>query len=492
MSFRALWHTDRYEPRDMRDAVPQTYHERLLACEACAHRVGHKCTRAENLCSVLARPVNATCPARAWGETREEASPVGADSKTQGVTRFVPGEDVPSRGLPLHAADASARPRPLRVGLFTDVFACGGVERWWLSLCRHWSTGDILTPAGIALTDRGAIYAPHIREALRFAPIYATKCRRAELRPLSSIVDPLAPSRIRLLDLETDACRALAAHCDIILTWCHADLPPLLGDFGGPVVLISHGEGAWSQHLMQGAAIGATHYAAVSRAAVNAFPTEIRRQVKVIENGIDLDRIAPTRSRLDVRAAWGISPDAIAVGYLGRNSPEKNPLAAARAVAAINRDNPGAAFAVYAHPHFGDNPEARNAVLQAAAGEAACITPDHMGDVLGALDVFMLASEQEGGSLGLLEALAAGIPCVVTAVGNVEDLEKRFGPLFTRVPIGATPAQLAAALWEATTTSHPNAFGGPEMVFHNFTSARMARDWESFLTCLTLSTSATP
>jgi hypothetical protein len=35
-------------------------------------------------------------------------------------------------------------------------------------------------------------------------------------------------------------------------------------------------------------------------------------------------------SRLDVRDAWGVREDQIAVGYVGRFSPEKSPLAAAR------------------------------------------------------------------------------------------------------------------------------------------------------------------
>jgi len=485
MSFRAINHTMGYTARPGRDAEAALYHARLMACEACIARFAHECQPANQLCSIVARPIAGKCPHSRWpGEIGAAPPPTPAK--------------IPHSALRTPHS-------PLRVGLFTDVFAMGGVERWWLSLCRQWSAGTKITPAGVALTDRGPVYLPIVAEAQRFAPLYCSKSRQI----------PGA----RALEVDAEACRALAARCDVILSWCHSDLKPLLGDFSGPVVQISHGEGEWTRRIVGDAYVAATHFAAVSNAAVNAFPPAIRPKVRVIENGVDLDRCTPALPRAQVREAWGLAPDQIAVGYCGRYSPEKNPLAAADAVAWINANgrarllpSRSPAIAVYAHPHFVTDSAAGD-VYRAAGGRAAlipeeasrgvgyyasnmpapsiphseyhtpysiCVAPDHMGDILAALDVFVLASREEGGSLGLLEALAAGVPCVVTPVGAVDDLESRFGILFTRVPLHPTPAQLGAAVLTAASSTISRQ-RGREMVFHNFSAARMAREWEAFL-----------
>jgi len=85
--------------------------------------------------------------------------------------------------------------------------------------------------------------------------------------------------------------------------------------------------------------------------------------------------------------------------------------------------------------------ELEGIVAQAGLGDSVVFTgyrPD-VGELLGGSDMFVLASLEEGMPNALLEAMAAGLPCVVTAVGGNSEVveEGRTGFL---VPAGRPEA----------------------------------------------------
>jgi glycosyltransferase involved in cell wall biosynthesis len=95
-------------------------------------------------------------------------------------------------------------------------------------------------------------------------------------------------------------------------------------------------------------------------------------------------------------------------------------------------------------------------------------------------DVFALSSQTEGISVALLEAMAAGLPAVATAVGGNPEVvvEGETGRL---VPAG-DPARLGEAL--ASLLADPDrrqAWGqaGRARVMEKFTLDRMVRDYEA-------------
>jgi glycosyltransferase involved in cell wall biosynthesis len=421
---------------------------RRQTCRTCAGHVELKIFNCQKLgaeCSV-AKPLEgvahccATCPAH---EPREEAGVIRLKSKIQNPKSKI------------------------RIGLLSPCFCTGGVERWWLSLCRHWATSSDLAIAGIALTDGAESDQPTIDEALRFGPVFASRrLDRGGRNALKGVTRHASGYA---------AVAALLEFSDVIITWGHEDAERYLAGFGGQVIAVSHGCAAWTSKMMAGASRCATRLAAVAEPARDTFPAALRESVTIIPNGIDFDRCTPSREREEIRREWGLKDGWRAVGFVGRFSPEKNPLAAARAVRALP-----SSIAVYAGATF--DRATFQADVRAMTPQCRFVIPDHLGDVYRGLDCLVSASHEEACALVVLEAWAAGLPVVSTPVGAVAETERRFGPLAEHVPINATGAQLAAAVERATSPDYrPTLERARAIVWEHFSAARMARDWARLL-----------
>jgi glycosyltransferase involved in cell wall biosynthesis len=144
-------------------------------------------------------------------------------------------------------------------------------------------------------------------------------------------------------------------------------------------------------------------------------------KLTVIENGIDLDRFGGAAAeRLAARAALGIPATGWAVGTVGRLAAEKDFPLLVRAAAPLLGDDARLVI-------VGDGAEA--AAIRAEVAhrkvEPFVSLPGSRDDVprlLAALDVFALSSRMEGLPLCALEAMAAGLPVVATAVGGLPGL----------------------------------------------------------------------
>ena len=142
---------------------------------------------------------------------------------------------------------------------------------------------------------------------------------------------------------------------------------------------------------------------------------------RVIPNGFDLARFRPDpEAGRRQRAAWGIPPEVPLVGIVGRLSPVKDHETFLRVAARVAQARPTARFVV-----VGDGPADRKAALQSLA--ASLLPPErvvwagHCADTptaFNALSLLLLTSTQEGFPNVLGEAMACGIPCVSTRVGD--------------------------------------------------------------------------
>lgn len=169
----------------------------------------------------------------------------------------------------------------------------------------------------------------------------------------------------------------------------------------------------------------------------------------VVPYGLDLEpyNSAPRHAGA-FRAEWGIPPGAPLVGIVGRLVPIKNHALFLAAARRVREQMPGAHFAI-----IGDG-ELRAALeAQASApGLAGAVTfTGFLRDLLPVysdLDLLVISSDNEGTPVSIIEALAAGVPVVSTAVGGVSDLLEggRYGALVAPGDANALAEAMVAAL----------------------------------------------
>jgi glycosyltransferase involved in cell wall biosynthesis len=143
-------------------------------------------------------------------------------------------------------------------------------------------------------------------------------------------------------------------------------------------------------------------------------------RIEIIENGIDVDRYGPAADPAALKARLGLDPDRRTIVHVARHHPVKNQATLLRGFAAAGL--PGVDLLL-----AGDGPLREE--LEALATQLSIRTRvkflgirTDVPDLMRAADVFALTSVSEAASLTLLEAMATGLPSVVTAVGGNPEL----------------------------------------------------------------------
>ena len=237
-----------------------------------------------------------------------------------------------------------------------------------------------------------------------------------------SLTGPPSLPRLRRL------ARSLAGF-DLVLTynWGAMDLVMARRLFGGPP-LVHHEDGfnedetgglkprrnLWRRLALPGVhkrVVPSQRLAAIAAGAWKQPPARIAR----IANGIDLARY---RAAADP-ALIGVAkqPGEVVIGTVAGLRPVKNLPRLVRAFAAMRSGNARLVI-------VGQGPESERIAAEARRlGVAARVDlPGFRRDPaawIGAFDIFALSSDSEQSPISLLEAMAAGLPVVATAVGDI-------------------------------------------------------------------------
>ena len=144
-----------------------------------------------------------------------------------------------------------------------------------------------------------------------------------------------------------------------------------------------------------------------------------RRRIRHLGNGVDLERfrlgaLGPDERRR-LRAEWGADDETVVVGTVGRLVAEKG----YRELFDVAGRLPSNVRMVVVGGEDPDKPDALAAELLRRADDAGVVRLGHRDDVdrvLGALDVFVLASHREGQPRAAMEAAATGLPVIATDI----------------------------------------------------------------------------
>ena len=165
-------------------------------------------------------------------------------------------------------------------------------------------------------------------------------------------------------------------------------------------------------------------------------------RITVIHNGIDVSRVRSALSREQARARLGVAGETIAVGCVARLEEQKGLRFLLEALALLN-EAPRFTLLLAGDGRLRAELERRAATLGVAAQTLFLGTRSDVADILRALDVYAMPSLWEGLSIAMLEAMAAGLPIVISDVSGVAQVigDDEYG---VRVP-----ARDAAALARA-------------------------------------------
>ncbi|MFM2183803.1 MAG: hypothetical protein RJB61_2097 [Actinomycetota bacterium] len=180
-----------------------------------------------------------------------------------------------------------------------------------------------------------------------------------------------------------------------------------------------------------------------------------RSRVRLLGNGIDLDRFSPHAvdpgARTALRSQWQIAPNEIVVGLVGRLVREKGIVEVLEAAHLLRTRAVPARIVVIgpADPGKADAIDDRLIARAADDGVVFAGRRDDMPECYSAMDLYLTASWREGFPRSAMEAAAMGLPTVATDIrGNRQVVRHDHTGLLVPVRSPHAIADAVAALIE--------------------------------------------
>lgn len=338
--------------------------------------------------------------------------------------------------------------RPLRVLHIVGSMNRGGVETWLMHVLRHVDRQRLRMDFVVA-TDQPGAYDDEARElGCRIIPCLHPQKPWLHARTFTRILRVYGP-----YDVVHSHEHFYSGY--VLRVACAAGIPVRIAHSHNDTTVQEAGAGllrrmylrlmrSWIDRY-------ATHGLAASRQAASDLfgPTWFADpRWRILHYGIDL---APFQQALDpvaVRADLGIPPDAFVIGHVGRFDAQKNHAFVLAIAAAVAQREPTMRLVCIGEGTL--RPAVERLAMQMGLANRVHFLgsrPDVPRLMRGAMDVFLFPSLFEGLGIVLLEAQAAGLPCVYSDV--VPDEADLVAPLVRRLPLAQSPVEWAEAVLAA-------------------------------------------
>jgi len=190
-----------------------------------------------------------------------------------------------------------------------------------------------------------------------------------------------------------------------------------------PCLATAHARTRHWHWLLHDRIIAVSEAARVFLTARNFVPAH---RIEVVPNFVDQVAFTETGSetRARLRALFGVGDTCQLIGFVGTLLPEKGWLELVRVLADVSMAAPTVRLLIVGY----GTPEYRSLLaceaVRLGVAKRLIWTGERLDvpEVLSALDLFVSPSREETFGLSILEAMAAGLPVVATAVGGVPEL----------------------------------------------------------------------
>ncbi len=170
----------------------------------------------------------------------------------------------------------------------------------------------------------------------------------------------------------------------------------------------------WMDHVV---CVSESQAVKVRRAGVPA------RRITVIANAVDIERFADPDPLYRGKLLRSFrKPKTVVVGAAGRLSPEKGFDVLVRAAEIVQRTNPDVGFALFGAGNCKDSLSRQIAALGLSSNFALIGFRADLDRFMPFFDLLVLPSHTEGLPNVVLEAFAAGVPVIATAVGGTPEV----------------------------------------------------------------------
>ncbi|MBE9636660.1 glycosyltransferase [Salipiger mangrovisoli] len=316
--------------------------------------------------------------------------------------------------LPGHMLAVDA-PAPLRVGYLIDTLLTGGAERLVLTFAEAVRGRSDMSLTVFVLSDLNTPFLERLRASGTEVVLLPGR-NLVDAGRFRRLLRALREKRIEYLHAHLASASTLGAYASRLLgipfiTTIHNVKPSVRRIRPG-------------RRLLQGLAmrLPGVNKIAVGEAVAEAAAGEIGRSgCRVVPNAVSETVVAPPAARARMRAELGLSEDQIALVCVGAIIGQKAHEVLLDAFATIREHAPTCVLLLVGDARDTSRHEALLAQAQRLGLGEDLRFLGMRGDipeVLAASDIFVSSSHWEGAPVSLLEAMANGLPPVVTDVGE--------------------------------------------------------------------------